>query len=1035
MHDRTAYSRILRTFTAGDRPLVITSPESSPTSSTIHNTPSELEHATSPDAGGFSYPVDNMQTGGWYGYARQVPLPTASSCLGIPAGTSAFHAGQDINAQAGTRVDAVGNGTVVFAQFMNYPGYVIIVEHTLASGSRIWSMYGHIKRPAVIVGDSVTSDTKIAEVDDYARAPSNRHLHWEMRYFPDGRTICAGTAGRSRVLDAGPGYTNQHPDTHNYTDPIAFVDTYAGTCLAQSAHPYSNNFNNTWTITNPDTSATVSRIQFSRIALEDACNCDRIEIMDASDRIYDSTYDSWPNGAYSEPVPGRTVKVRLVTDSSVTAWGFCVDSVGTVSRSGGGSPPAAPTNLRATAISSTQIRLDWNDNADNESGFGISGAGLSNVRVGAGVTSYTVGGLAPEADTPFYNVFAYNSFGNSAPTSWVRTRTLAPSAGNTCNPAANAIVLYEHLHAGRCWSFTQDHANFNDIGANDTVSSIQFRGTYASGWEAQLYEHTGFTGASSVFRVENWDFQNTTVGNDRASSIRIRRAAASDTDDGRTIANGQTLYGSIDPSNDEDTYYFDISGGQTATIRMNKNGSSLDSYLVLYSPGGSQITLSDDEGGNQNALINQWYLPQGGRYRLVAKSYLALSSGAYTLNLSLSTMPTEQPPSAPSNLRVTVLDSSRFQLTWSDNSNNESGFRVFDGGSSPIATVGSGVTSLTPGGYASGTYKCFSVRAYNGAGEAGTGMVCDTTRVAGPSSCPGQYRAEYFNSRTLSGSPSYVRCEGWPINQNWGQGGPGNGISNDNFSARWTGRANIAAGTYNFIARSDDGVRVWIDNSLIIDEWRDRGPTENSVSRSISGGDHDIKVEYYEKDGGAVAQFRWEQGSSGGGGGGACGGATSISLGQTVDGSLSGSSRWYCFTGVSGNWVSIRVFKNNSSSSLDPMVKLFRGTVLLGDNDDEDGIVADKHSFLVRQLPMTTVYRVEVSPCCSTSGGFKLRIDSGRKASAADVNMDCTVNSVDNSRVIANYGGNEPHADINLDGTINALDLSLVSPMLGRSCP
>ncbi len=129
-------------------------------------------------------------------------------------------------------------------------------------------------------------------------------------------------------------------------------------------------------------------------------------------------------------------------------------------------------------------------------------------------------------------------------------------------------------------------------------------------------------------------------------------------------------------------------------------------------------------------------------------------------------------------------------------------------------------------------------------------------------SCPNQYKAEYFNNKTLSGSPTYVRCENWPINWDWGSGGPGNGIGNDNFSARWTGQAYINSGNYTFIARTDDGMRVWLDGGLIIDKWYDQAPTEHRVTRSVSAGNHSIKVEYYENGGGAVAQFRWEPATS-----------------------------------------------------------------------------------------------------------------------------------------------------------------------------
>jgi hypothetical protein len=121
----------------------------------------------------------------------------------------------------------------------------------------------------------------------------------------------------------------------------------------------------------------------------------------------------------------------------------------------------------------------------------------------------------------------------------------------------------------------------------------------------------------------------------------------------------------------------------------------------------------------------------------------------------------------------------------------------------------------------------------------------------------GQYRAEYYNNRTLSGSPAFTRCEN-SINYDWGTGSPGTGVGVDNFSVRWTGRFSFNAGSYTFVAVADDGVRVWVDGSLIIDAWRDQGATEYRATRTLTAGEHEVKVEYYENGGGAVARVRWE---------------------------------------------------------------------------------------------------------------------------------------------------------------------------------
>jgi hypothetical protein len=123
--------------------------------------------------------------------------------------------------------------------------------------------------------------------------------------------------------------------------------------------------------------------------------------------------------------------------------------------------------------------------------------------------------------------------------------------------------------------------------------------------------------------------------------------------------------------------------------------------------------------------------------------------------------------------------------------------------------------------------------------------------------CAGEFKAEYFNNRDLSGTPVFTRCEKAPINHNWGTSSPGSGIGSDNFSVRWTGSFDFEKANYNFVTATDDGVRVWLDNNQILNNWQDQGLTPNLVTRQMSAGKHTLRVEYYEDVGGAAAQFRW----------------------------------------------------------------------------------------------------------------------------------------------------------------------------------
>jgi glucose/arabinose dehydrogenase len=127
-----------------------------------------------------------------------------------------------------------------------------------------------------------------------------------------------------------------------------------------------------------------------------------------------------------------------------------------------------------------------------------------------------------------------------------------------------------------------------------------------------------------------------------------------------------------------------------------------------------------------------------------------------------------------------------------------------------------------------------------------------------PTSCPtGQYVAQYFNNMTLSGTAAITRCEA-SVNYNWGGGSPGDGVGADGFSARWLGRHNFSAGSYTFTASADDGIRVWLDGALIIDAWKDQSTTTYQTTRTVTAGEHEVKVEYYENAVDAVAEVSWQ---------------------------------------------------------------------------------------------------------------------------------------------------------------------------------
>ena len=121
------------------------------------------------------------------------------------------------------------------------------------------------------------------------------------------------------------------------------------------------------------------------------------------------------------------------------------------------------------------------------------------------------------------------------------------------------------------------------------------------------------------------------------------------------------------------------------------------------------------------------------------------------------------------------------------------------------------------------------------------------------------WKGEYFANLTLSGSPSLVRDDGVSgLDFNWGTSGPNScGVGVDRFSARWTRTLSLEAGTWRFTVTGDDGVRLWVDEQLLVDRWIDQAPTTYTKDVSLAEGSHAVRLEYYENGGGALARLAW----------------------------------------------------------------------------------------------------------------------------------------------------------------------------------
>jgi len=123
---------------------------------------------------------------------------------------------------------------------------------------------------------------------------------------------------------------------------------------------------------------------------------------------------------------------------------------------------------------------------------------------------------------------------------------------------------------------------------------------------------------------------------------------------------------------------------------------------------------------------------------------------------------------------------------------------------------------------------------------------------------------KYYNGTALNGTPLLTRIDttiNFELTYTHLPLSPAPGVvPEDQYSVRWTGQVQpLYSDNYYFYTLADDGIRLWINGSLIIDNWTNQDATEKK-SNAIpldAGKKYDIMIEYYENTGAAVAMLYW----------------------------------------------------------------------------------------------------------------------------------------------------------------------------------
>jgi GH43 family beta-xylosidase len=119
---------------------------------------------------------------------------------------------------------------------------------------------------------------------------------------------------------------------------------------------------------------------------------------------------------------------------------------------------------------------------------------------------------------------------------------------------------------------------------------------------------------------------------------------------------------------------------------------------------------------------------------------------------------------------------------------------------------------------------------------------------------------QYFHNEDFTGLAD-ERTEA--VNFNWGSTSPVPGLDADNYSVRWTGQVEaLHSETYMFYTTSNQGVRLWVNGQLLVDNWEPHNSeTDTATIALVAGQKYDIRLDYYEQFGSANMTLEWSSAS------------------------------------------------------------------------------------------------------------------------------------------------------------------------------